>query len=202
MCGGFTITADRKKIVRRYSGAEFDEGYISNFNARPSQALPVIVQDDPGKVVLARWGYALPYGEMKKLINIRSESVLKPVFKKAFMEKRCIVPADGFFEWEKAGAGKLKHKFGMQDGGIFSMAGLYRKTESGFEFAIITMPANDLIGKIHDRMPFILKVDDEKSWLDGGFVEFTQYDPAGMKDEVFSGTGAVRPENAQKTLFQ
>jgi putative SOS response-associated peptidase YedK len=111
-----------------------------------------------------------------KMINARVETIgMKPSFKNSFKNKRCIIPADGFYEWWKPSFTKAKVPYfvGLKDHQLFSLAGLYDEWEDDSgknirSFTIITVPANKLISAIHDRMPVILKKEDESDWLDVG----------------------------------
>jgi len=174
MCGGYSITGNVKKAALKL-GARFDEPpnrpFTPRFNARPSQNLPVILNGSPSAVTTAHWGIIPFWTKEKKtqLINVRIESASKPIFRKDFAERRCLVFADGFYEWEKTGSGKQPHYFFMKDKEIFTMAGVWEKDDKDRPcFAIITMPPNALITKIHDRMPAILDGEHAKKWLDSG----------------------------------
>jgi putative SOS response-associated peptidase YedK len=106
------------------------------------------------------------------MINARSETVHeKPSFKQAFHARRCIVPASGFYEWQKAGKEKIPHYIHLRDGGIMSLAGLWErwKTPEGKELetcTILTTAANSLVKRLHDRMPVILHRAEFDIWLD------------------------------------
>jgi putative SOS response-associated peptidase YedK len=107
-----------------------------------------------------------------KMINARAESITeKPVFRASFQRKRCLIPADSFYEWKKIGTDKQPMRILRKDEGIFSMAGLYDTwtAPDGQKVStctIITTTPNELMADIHDRMPVILKLEDEKIWLD------------------------------------
>lgn len=104
-------------------------------------------------------------------INARSETISeKPSFRKSFREKRCVIPADGFFEWKREGAKKWPYRFVPQKGNLFSLAGLWDEWISPHghtihSFCVITTEPNSLLAQIHDRMPVILNEEQEKEWL-------------------------------------
>ena len=129
------------------------------------------MDDGKREIKAAVWGFA-PHYAKRPLINARGETVhQKPTFSKAFFTSRCIVPATSFFEWEKTEDGKIKRRISVEGQGIFSMAGLLGlfKDKEGrpFEaYTIITISANEQMEHIHDRMPVILKPEDEDVWLD------------------------------------
>lgn len=113
----------------------------------------------------------MPSFAKRPLINARGETVdIKPTFQYSFYNQRCLIPATGFFEWEKAESKKIKRKISLNNERIFSMAGLYNvfKDNNGIEyyaFTIITTEANQEMKTIHDRMPVILNREKEKLWL-------------------------------------
>jgi putative SOS response-associated peptidase YedK len=151
------------------------------YNAAPSQELLVIRQNHKTgerSLDLLRWGLipnwcSDPRGG-RKPINAKAESVSRlPTFREAYAFRRCIVPVDGFFEWRAIrGAGrKQPYAIGMKDGSPFGLAGLWenwRDPNTGEwerTFAVITVPSNELVGRIHDRMPAILRPESYERWL-------------------------------------
>lgn len=128
------------------------------------------------QLVPMQWGL-LPYWSKKsekphRLINLRSENLTeKPIFKPYLQRQRCLIPADGFFEWNKEGKQKVPIRAIVKDQSIFAFAGLWEKTplpngESTTCFTILTTEANPLLYPIHDRMPVILTLEAEEQWLD------------------------------------
>ncbi len=178
MCGRYTLTQ---------AGAVPDLFEISElritprFNIAPSQELPVIRLDPDGQRegALLRWGL-VPHWMKEKpkgtpMINARSESLeQKPAFRAAYKYRRCLVPADGFFEWKKVSGQKGKQPFFFQlrDRAMFAFAGLWEHFEQDGEtiesFAILTCDANALVKKVHPRMPVILPRDGFQAWLGKG----------------------------------
>lgn len=148
------------------------------YNIAPSQPAPVIIKADEFEMKMMKWGL-VPYWAKDpkigfKLINARAETITeKPSFKTAFKKRRCLVPADGFYEWDKNKVARVKipHRFVLKTGELFSFAGLWDawKTPEGESletFTIITTAPNELMEPIHNRMPVILKSRDEDLWLD------------------------------------
>lgn len=160
---------------------------VPRYNIAPSQNSIVIVSEEGRPVAkVMKWGFAPPWaahgraagggrasGAQKPLINARAETVAeKRSFKSAFENRRCLIPADGFYEWMKAptGKGKTPFRFLLRSEQIFSMAGIWSRSvsDSGGEinsFTIITTSANELMAPVHDRMPVILNPADESLWI-------------------------------------
>jgi putative SOS response-associated peptidase YedK len=175
MCGRFSIAAPVGPIENRFDvGIGFN--YTPRFNCAPTQNIPVISNREPDVLSLYRWGLIPVWAKDKKignsLINARAETITeKPAFKNSFRRKRCLVPADGFYEWRRTAAKqKTPYRIVMKDEGLFAMAGIWDswKDEGGeiiHSFSIITTTPNELMRDIHDRMPVILELKDEKTWL-------------------------------------
>lgn len=174
MCGRFTITADFETIQKRFGTALPLPEFQKHYNASPGQLLPVILNTTPKEISLARWGF-IPFwnkaGAEKAIINARAETLIeKNAFKDAFNERRCLIIADGFFEWRQTKGGKLPYYIKLKDEQPFAFAGIYslNKDEEDKEiphFAIITIEPNELISPIHNRMPAILEKSEEGEWL-------------------------------------
>lgn len=178
MCGRFTITVTLEELISRYL---IDENKISslkpNYNVAPMHHIPAVIASDEGKRLgELRWGLVPVWAKDEKIgnkmINARAETVAeKPAFKQLLKSKRCIIPADGFYEWKKEGTSKQPYRILLSDGGIFSFAGLYDTWEDheGKKLStctIITTTPNRLMADLHDRMPVILRTEDEEGWLD------------------------------------
>jgi putative SOS response-associated peptidase YedK len=127
--------------------------------------------------VLIRWGLIPSWAKEEsvgyKMINARAESIMeKPAFKAAFKSRRCIIPASGFYEWKKEGSSKQPYLIRLQDEDLFALAGIWeswKKPDSDAVIescAILTTSANRVVGRIHDRMPVILRQEDVDLWLD------------------------------------
>ena len=150
----------------------------ARYNVAPSQVIPVVRQNGPiRELALLRWGLIPRWATDPKIglrtINARSETVAtKPTFRDAFKRRRCLIPADGFFEWKKDGSNK-KRPFYIRraDRHPFGFAGLWERWERpGVEpiesCTVITTEANDVLHDLHDRMPVILPEDSYDRWLD------------------------------------
>ncbi|MCR3955976.1 MAG: SOS response-associated peptidase [Gudongella sp.] len=170
MCGRYALDADIDELIERYKAIVAERETGSSKEVFPTNTQAIVVDDGKREIKAAVWGFA-PHYAKRPLINARGETVhQKPTFSKAFFTSRCIVPATSFFEWEKTEDGKIKRRISVEGQGIFSMAGLLGlfKDKEGrpFEaYTIITISANDQIEHIHDRMPVILKPEDEDLWL-------------------------------------
>lgn len=174
MCGRFQLSVKGRHISERFNVEVFDEFYKPNYNCAPSQKLPVITNQEPDKLSFFKWGL-IPFWSKDpkigyKLINTRSESITeKPSFKNAFKKRRCLIPANGFYEWRKD-ENKTPFRIFLKSEEIFSMAGIWETWKDGkgrpvHTFSIITTSPNSLMKKIHNRMPVILSPDSEKIWL-------------------------------------
>lgn len=183
MCGRFTLTAALKTIQGRFDFDDDDTGAVEsdfrpNANVSPTQNILTALRDgDRVKPRMMRWGLIPSWSKQEKsdylLINARAETLdVKPVFKPLIARNRCIIIADGFYEFRADGKKKIPVRFSMKDESLFSMAGLYdcwKDTGSEkiiFSCTIITTEPNDLVRPVHNRMPVVLSRDDEKRWLD------------------------------------
>ena len=177
MCGRFTITDPIEEIMDRYY-ASITEGfeYKPNYNAAPMQFIPTIIgSKDGNRLGALRWGLVPNWAKDEKIgnkmINARAETLTeKPAFKRLISSKRCIIPCSGFYEWKKDGPVKQPMRILMKDDSIFSLAGLYDTwiDPEGNKLStctIITTEPNSLMADIHDRMPVILRPQDEADWL-------------------------------------
>lgn len=172
MCGRFQLSVKGKQISERFNVEVFAELYKPSYNCAPSQNLPVITNSQSQKISFLKWGLIPFWAKDPKVgfrnINTRSETISeKPSFKNAFGRRRCLIPANGFYEWNKD---KIPYRIFLKNEELFAMAGIYEKWKNaeGKEldtFSIITTTANEAIKDIHHRMPVILKPEDEKSWL-------------------------------------
>ena len=185
MCGRSSLTKTEKQLEERFQATFYSDGLVQynplpNYNVAPSHNMPVITNEDKLHFQAYRWGLIPSWAkDVKigyKMINARIETLLeKSSFKMAVAKRRCLVPADSFYEWKKErdGAGKLiKQPYRIQttDQEVFSMAGLWDRWESAdgqmiMSFTVITQPPNEMMKDIHDRMPAILTPDQEQLWL-------------------------------------
>lgn len=177
MCGRYTIVESLNQLAERFRAALPPITFVPRYNAAPSQLLPVVIQDEAGRrIVLMRWGlipsWAADASIGNRLINARAETVLtKPSFRGPARSRRCLIPADGFYEWLKGPEGKQPMRITPRGQRIMAFAGLWDRwtDDAGKEvqsFTIITTAANEAIRHIHDRMPLVLSPADEERWLD------------------------------------
>lgn len=179
MCGRYTLYSNKDTIENHFEVALEDESLIRpSYNIAPGSLSPVIftMGTRERRMDFFRWGFIPSFtdqaGDWKPLINARSETVdSKPSFRKAFQRKRCILPANGFYEWKDFGDGrKIPFYIRLLEEEIFGMAGIYDEhtDKNGTKistFAILTTSANALIQPLHERMPVILRKDDYNLWL-------------------------------------
>ncbi len=148
------------------------------YNIAPSQDAPVVRAADDGgarELAMLRWGLIPPWAKEaaigNRMINARAETAAeKPSFRAAFKKRRCLVPADGFYEWKLEGTRKQPYRVFLDGGGTLAFAGLWERWRGGGEtiesFAILTTDANPLLAPIHDRMPVILEPAAWPAWLE------------------------------------
>jgi len=175
MCGRFTITADPKKLAKRFDAIPPDEPLLPHFNAAPTQDLPVILNEGSRRIELLRWGLIPSWAKEaaigNRMINARAESLEdKPSFRDALNRRRCLVLADGFYEWKKEGGAKRPLRITLRSGKPFAFAGLWERWRDPQgkdvrSFTIITTEPNELLAPIHNRMPAMLAPQDERGWL-------------------------------------
>jgi len=178
MCGRFTfILDDYHVLIVRYGLTKIPFEIVPRYNVAPSQLVAAIISDgEQNRIGQLKWGLVPSWAKAEsfgyKTINAKAETVdTKPAFREAFKRRRCIIPADSFYEWRKEGNSKQPMRIVPQDGGLFSLAGLWdswtapdgRKVNS---CTIITTIPNELMAGIHNRMPVILEREAETTWLD------------------------------------
>ena len=175
MVNRYSLAATADQLAERYS-IEVATTYKPIFNAAPSQLLPLITNTGPQGLSFFYWGLVPQWAKNKmiseKLINSKTELLgEKPVMKKNLLQRRCLIPADGFYGWKKVGKkAMIPYRLVLKSREIFSMAGLWEEYddeqgESFHTFSLITVPSNNLIAPIEDRMPVILAKSFEKNWL-------------------------------------
>ena len=208
MCGRYSFAVEDSLILERFGLRVRTAIYKARYNCSPTQSLAVITGNAPDTLQYFRWGlipsWAKESSVGNKLINARAETITeKPSFKNAFRNRRCLVPATGFFEWQRDnrrdGSGPVSTTqripvpwhIRLKNGDPFFFAGLWDKwvSEDGeiiHSFTIITTSPNKMMEKIHDRMPVILHRDDEQRWIspkpDSSLVELLKPYPAEMME--------------------
>ena len=177
MCGRYKLTSP-PEALRQIFGAMGSLNFPARYNICPTDQAPVVYRSDAGsrKLELMRWGFVPgdsrhgPSG--KPLINARAETITKVAsFRSAYRRRRCLVLADGFYEWTVTSDGRQPHLFRKQDQSAFCFAGLWeswQEPQGGpplLSFTILTTAASDLVLPIHHRMPVILAPDEIARWL-------------------------------------
>lgn len=177
MCGRYTLRTRLNALLQVY-GAESQIEWEPRYNIAPTQEVVAIrasADDSKREAVLQRWGLIPSWSKDPKIgnrmINARAETIAeKPSFKSPLKRRRCLVIADGFYEWKKEGKTKQPYFIHLKDDGPFAFAGLWERWKQGDlaieSCTIITTKANELMAPLHDRMPAILSKNDFDVWLD------------------------------------
>lgn len=176
MCGRYSLSKSKIELEERFQ-AEMMPDFQPRYNIAPTQLVPVITSQSPKGFSFFYWGITPDFGKNKpvaqKLINARAELVNDKIsFKSSFEKRRCLIPADGFYEWKKLGKKtKIPYRFTLREDELFAFAGIWEEYEtvSGeiqHTFLILTTGPNDIVSEVHDRMPVILNRQMEKKWLD------------------------------------
>ncbi|NGQ95608.1 SOS response-associated peptidase [Brevibacillus sp. SYP-B805] len=177
MCGRFSLFANPLMFMSEFEIDNLPFDWHPRYNIAPGQMIPAIIADGGRRRVgQLRWGLVPSWAKEEKIgysmINARAETLAaKPAFRQLFRRKRCIIPADGFYEWKRTEKGKQPMRITMKDGSLFAFAGLYDTWmrpdgEKLSTCTIITTQPNELVADIHDRMPVILRPEDMDIWLD------------------------------------
>jgi putative SOS response-associated peptidase YedK len=213
LCGRFTQSTDKDDVQSRFGFINPKNILLSpRYNIAPSQNSPtVIVNEDQRELIMMRWGLIPSWAKDAsigyKMINARAETLTqKSSFKRPFKDKRCLVLADGFYEWEKTDKKKIPYHVVLKTREPFAFAGLWEqwKNPDGemlLSFTIVTTNANELMEKIHDRMPVILHEKDEAQWLDpllkdtDKLTELLKPFPAGLMEACEVSTIVNSPKN-------
>lgn len=194
MCGRFSLTLSLAELIRRFGlpatgASEVPPPRLPRFNVAPAQVHPVLLaaaaSGEAGlRLESMRWGLALPWetgagpAPAHSPINVRVESLRdKPGFRPlCARERRCLVPADGFYEWPAGARGRTRPgplRFTVDDGRVFAFAGIWQPAADGADtFALLTTAANPRVAVVHDRMPVILPPELEAPWIHAGPAEF------------------------------
>ena len=197
MCGRFTLTVDPAELKAHFQSINFPEKYAARYNIAPSQAVLAIPNDGRNAADFFLWGlipsWAKDASMGSRMINARGETLSeKPSYRGVYKYKRCLIPADGFYEWKAQVGTKAKSPYfiHMRNGEPCAFAGLWDEWHAADgspvrTCTIITTAPNPLMANIHDRMPVILPPEDYNQWLD----------PAPRAPESLQHLIAAFPEN-------
>jgi putative SOS response-associated peptidase YedK len=191
MCGRYTLTTPAERLAEEFGFKDSSAELPQSYNVAPTQGVAAVLEEGGGRhLEVLRWGLIPPWADDpqigSRMINARSETAPeKPSFRRAFRERRCLIPADGFYEWQRTNGAKQPFYIHMEDGRPFAFAGLWESWGRGGEgeirtCTILTTAANAVVGEIHERMPVIVAPDAYDVWLD----------PSSERDEL---TGLLAP---------
>jgi putative SOS response-associated peptidase YedK len=176
MCGRFTLAVRPERLARTFCLSGPTPAISPRYNISPTQDVAVVARRGDGSWGLARlkWGFVPSWAngptDGVRPINARADSLGKPLFRAAFNAQRCLIAADGFYEWATVGKKKVAHHFRMANGEPFGIAGLWSHWTDGTArlttCCLITTTPNPLVAAVHDRMPAILPADVWDRWLD------------------------------------
>lgn len=178
MCGRYTLYSGHSRIAQQFD-VPSPPTLMPRYNIAPTQAVAIVRIDkwdaSARELALVQWGLVPGWAKDRtignRLINARAETVAdKPAFRAAFRRRRCLIPADGFYEWQQTPTGKQPFYIRARDEGLLAFAGLWERWERDEESlescTIITTQANEQLRPLHARMPVIISPDDFGSWLD------------------------------------
>jgi putative SOS response-associated peptidase YedK len=175
MCGRYTLTVDIDAVARAFNVAPSLQT-VPRYNVAPTQEVVTILRDETKHLDFLRWGLVPSWAKEEsigaKMINARAETLAeKPSFKRLLQGRRCLIVADGFYEWKQEQGGKTPMYFTLPNHEPFAFAGLWDtwKQPDGQPLrtcTIITTEPNDVVASVHNRMPVILPVDAQEEWLD------------------------------------
>lgn len=222
MCGRFALYANYGALLERFEIEEAALGqgvYEENYNVAPSEQIVAVINDGKrNRLGTFRWGLIPSWAKDQKIgykmINARAETAAeKPSFRHAFKKKRCLIPANAFYEWKKGENGKIPMLIHLGGGELFAFAGLWESWESPegeviHSCTILTTQPNAVMADIHDRMPVILAKEAEKIWLDPNIQDpellqelIKPYDSEEL--EAYEVSGAVNsPRNKGQELIR
>jgi|HubBroStandDraft_6_1064221.scaffolds.fasta_scaffold00329_5 putative SOS response-associated peptidase YedK len=183
MCGRYRLSRRKQLVEEYFDAADWQDDWSPRFNVAPTQPVPVIRQNPKEPIrelSLMRWGlipsWAKDASGAARMINARSETAAtKPTFRDPLKFRRCLIPADGFYEWKRTGTPKQPYCFEVNDGELFAFAGLWdgwKNAEGQWikTCSILTTVPNAVTATVHDRMPVILDRESYDLWLDPGMT--------------------------------
>jgi len=176
MCGRYRLSRRKQAVAEYFESASEEEEWSPRYNIAPTQPVVTVRQTGASRILsMMRWGlvpsWASDISIGSRLINGRSETVLeRPAFRDSFRTRRCLIPADGFYEWKKTGKQRQPFHFGMKDNALFAFAGVWDRWRSPAgqvleSCSILTTAPNKLLADVHDRMPVILPRLHYQTWL-------------------------------------
>jgi putative SOS response-associated peptidase YedK len=181
MCGRYRLSRRKQLVEEYFDSVSEEEDWNPRYNIAPTQPVPVIRQNPKEPVrelSLMKWGLVPSWAPnpsvAARMINARSETAsTKPAFREALKSRRCLIPADGFYEWMRTGKAKQPYCFEVNEGELFAFAGLWDRWRDPSGNAvetcsILTTTPNAVTSPVHDRMPVILDPDSYDLWLDPG----------------------------------
>ena len=208
MCGRFVLHSDKHRLADHYGLASVPSSYNVSYNIAPSAQVPVVRLDADKEAALCHWGF-IPHWVKEpvlKPINARAETLTeKPYFRDAFRRRRCLIPANGYYEWRAENGRKQPFFIRMAGSDLFSFAGLWSSWQGPDgpveSYAIITTKAKEELLDIHDRMPVIIAPDDYDAWLDAGAQDLPG--PCAARLEAYPVSSRVNnPRNQEESLIQ
>ena len=209
MCGRFTLNSDRDELADHYGLAEVP-AFTGGYNIAPSAHVPVVRPgpEQEREAAICHWGFIPHWVRDPGLtpINARAETLTdKPYFREAFRQRRCLVPASGYYEWRLERGVKQPYFIRVKGVALFSFAGLWSSWQGADgpleSFAVITTAASGELAHIHDRMPVIVGPDDYGTWLEAGGRELLRPCTAAM--EAYPVAKLVNnPRNQGEALVQ
>lgn len=174
MCGRYSQTKSVQDVRKRFNLGRVPENLHELYNIAPQQKAPVVLNSFPSELVMAKFGLVPSWSKEEKttysMINARAETIMeKPSYKRLIKSRRCLIIADGFYEWQKKVDKKIPYRIFLKNEEPFALAGIWDSWGEGgsqfYSFSIITTSPNKLMASIHDRMPVILDPDEESKWL-------------------------------------
>jgi putative SOS response-associated peptidase YedK len=173
MCGRFAFFSSKEELTKDFDLESSPQDVYSNYNFSPQENTYIIfMQDSKKQIETAAWGFIPHWSKQTEssqyVINARSETLTsKPFFKDAFKYHRCLIPANGFYEWKKKGSSKIPYFIHLKNNALFAFAGLYASSllDDSKCFCILTCSANEKLKDIHSRMPIILQKSEYLTWI-------------------------------------
>lgn len=192
MCGRFTLRTPLKEVADAFDlepeAFQRADGWHKRYNIAPSQDVAAVRRHVAGgrEAAWLRWGLIPPWADDpatgNRMINARSETAAtKPAFRDAFRHRRCLVAADGFYEWKRGAKPRQPYYIRLADDRPFALAGLWERWRRGDQViqscTILTTEANELVAALHDRMPVLLDPEQYDAWLDPAVQDPAQLEP-------------------------